>query len=76
MEENGAPREKHRPVASHWQTLWHTVVSGFEHTALMVIGSDCIGSCKSKLPYDHDHDSPNSCIYINGSFSIKKSLTK
>jgi hypothetical protein len=24
----------------------------------VVIGTDCIGSCKSYLPYDHGHDAP------------------
>jgi len=51
VEETGGPGENHRPVASHWQTLWHNVV----HLALIeirtsvpvVIGTDCIGSCKS-----------------------------
>ena len=28
VEENGIPEENHRPVASHWQTLSHNVVSG------------------------------------------------
>ena len=27
MEENGVPGGRHRPVASHWQTLLHNVVS-------------------------------------------------
>jgi hypothetical protein len=27
LEETGVPREKHRPVANHWQTLSHNVVS-------------------------------------------------
>jgi hypothetical protein len=27
MEETGVPGENHRPVASHWQTLSHNVVS-------------------------------------------------
>jgi len=27
VEETGLPRENHRPVASHWQTLSHSVVS-------------------------------------------------
>jgi hypothetical protein len=54
VEETGVPGENHRPVASHWQTLSHNVVSstlrhdtGFELTTLVVIGTDCIGSCKS-----------------------------
>jgi len=27
VEETGVPGENHRPVASHWQTLSHNVVS-------------------------------------------------
>jgi len=27
VQETGAPGENHRPVASHWQTLLHNVVS-------------------------------------------------
>ena len=55
-EENAAPRENHRPVASHWQTLSHNVVSSTPRhewdsklTTLVVIGTDCTGihSCKS-----------------------------
>jgi hypothetical protein len=49
----GIPGENHRPVASHWQTLSHNVVSStpvmsriWTHN-LIVIGTDCIGSCKS-----------------------------
>jgi hypothetical protein len=42
MEETGIPGENHRPAISHWQTLSHNVVS-----MLVVIGTDCIGSCKS-----------------------------
>ena len=44
--------ENHRPAASHWQTLSHNVVSvhliwaEFELTMLVVICTDCIGSCK------------------------------
>jgi hypothetical protein len=33
VEETGGPRENHRPVASHWQTLSHNVV----HLALIEI---------------------------------------
>ena len=56
VEETGGPGENHRPVASHWQTLSHNVVlcieytspwTGFELTTLVVIGTDCTGSCKS-----------------------------
>ena len=48
--ETGVPGENHW----HWQTLSHNVVSEyaspwamFELTMLVVIGTDCIGSCRS-----------------------------
>ena len=55
VEETG---EKHRPTASHWQTLSHIIYhmmlyqvhiawAGFERTVLVVIGTDSIGSHKS-----------------------------
>ena len=53
VEETWLPGENHWPVASHWQILSHNVVSstlpwaGFELSTLVVIGNDCIGSCKS-----------------------------
>ena len=44
--------ENHWPVPSHWQTLSHHVLStptlpctGFKLTTLLVIGTDCTGSC-------------------------------
>ena len=53
-EETGVSGENHWPVASHWQTLSHNVVSntpryerGIELKILVVIGTDCTGSCKS-----------------------------
>jgi hypothetical protein len=55
VEETRGPWENHWPVASHWQTLSHTVVhlpwSRFELTTSVVIGTDCIGtgSCKSNF---------------------------
>jgi hypothetical protein len=46
VEETGVPRENHRPVASHWQTLSHNVVhltlTGIQLTTSVVIGTDCI----------------------------------
>ena len=52
VEETG---ENHQPAASHWQILSHNVASntptpwaGFELTTLLVIGTDCISSCRSK----------------------------
>ena len=59
VEETGECGENHRPVASHWQTLSHNVVSSSHRlsraqthnfTLLLVIGTvltDCIGSYKS-----------------------------
>jgi hypothetical protein len=53
VEETGVPGEKYWPVASHWQTLSHKVVSStphlgrFSNSTLVVIGTDCIGSYKS-----------------------------
>ena len=50
----GVPQENHWPVTSHWQTLSHNVVSskprhevGFKLITLVVISTDCTGSCKS-----------------------------
>jgi hypothetical protein len=57
VEETRVPRENHQPVACHWQTLSHNVVSstphherGFKLTTSMVIGTDCTGSYKSNYP--------------------------
>jgi hypothetical protein len=55
VDETGRPGENHRPVASHWHILLNDVVSfeytsawaRFKLTTLMVIGTDCTGSCKS-----------------------------
>ena len=49
VEETGGPGENHRPVASHWQTLSYNVVhlALIELTTWVVIGTDCIDSCKS-----------------------------
>jgi len=52
VEETGGPGENHRPVASHWQTLSHNVghlvlIKIRTLTTSVVIGTDCIGSCKS-----------------------------
>ena len=51
VEENG---ENHRPVASHWQTFitWCCIEytsqwTRFKLTTLVVIGTNCTGSCKS-----------------------------
>jgi len=51
----GVPRENHQPVTSHWQSwsrhimlYWVNLAwTRFELTMLVVIGTDCTGSCKS-----------------------------
>ena len=51
VDEIRGPRENHWPVASHWQLyqiMLHTSPwSRFELTRSVVIGTYCIGSCKS-----------------------------
>ena len=53
VEETGVPGENNRPIASHWQTLSHNVLSSTpcherdSNTTLVVIGTDDTGSCKS-----------------------------
>ena len=53
MEETGVPTENDRPVASHRQIILHNVVSGTPYLSgirthnVVVIATDCIGSCKS-----------------------------
>ena len=53
VEETGITGENHRPVVSHWQTYHimlyrvHLAWVGFKLTTLVVIGTDCISSCKS-----------------------------
>jgi hypothetical protein len=57
------------PVASHWQSLSHTVVhlpwSLFELTTSVVIGTDCIGSCKSNYHVITTMKAPLSCTTAN-----------
>jgi hypothetical protein len=53
VEESGVSKENDWPLASHWQTLLHNVVSstlpwaGFKLTTLVVMGTDCMGSYNS-----------------------------
>jgi hypothetical protein len=49
-------------ICPHGERL--SVVLQFELTTLVVIGTDCTGSCKSTT-YDHDHDGPESiCVIV------------
>ena len=54
VEETRVLGENHWPVANHWQILSHKSCieytspwAGLKLTTLVVIGTDCIGSCKS-----------------------------
>jgi hypothetical protein len=54
VEETRVHWENHRPAVSRWQTVSHIMLyrvhlvwAGFKLTTLVVIGTDCIGSCKS-----------------------------
>ena len=59
VEETEVPEETHKPVTSHLQTLPHNrehlARVGFELT-LVVIGTDCIGSCKSNDHKGHNNN--------------------
>jgi hypothetical protein len=53
VEETELPGENHPPAANHWQ-IYHIIFyrvdlacMGLELTTLVVIGTDCTGSCKS-----------------------------
>ena len=80
MQETGIPGENQRPVVSHWQTLSHDVVSSAPRLSgirsdniIVVIYTDCIGSYKSTLAYDHDHDGQSVLLYFD-IFMIKKKI--
>jgi hypothetical protein len=60
---SGISEENRWPATSHKQTLWQNVVSstpraGSNSQLLGVIGTDCIGSCKSN--YHTITTAPNS----------------
>ena len=40
VEETGVPRENHRPVASHWETLSHNIVTSTPHHERVYIHFD------------------------------------
>ena len=68
VEETGVLGENRRPVASHWLTLSHNVISsiprlsGIELTTLVVIGTDCICSYKSNYHTITDLTTPDCVI--------------
>jgi hypothetical protein len=68
VEGTRGPRENHRPAASHWQTVSHNVVHlaliEFELTTSVVIGTDCIGSCKSNYHTITAMMAPRSNCYL------------
>jgi hypothetical protein len=73
------PGENHWPVASHWQTWSHNVVSSTtphewgSNSTLVVIGTECTGSCKPnyhmiptmKAPLVKGTDCIDRCKYVN-----------
>jgi hypothetical protein len=59
VEETRVPPKKNTDKLYHKMLYQYTSpLARFEIRTLVVIGTDCIGSCKSKLQYDHDHDRP------------------
>jgi hypothetical protein len=75
VEETGGPGENHRPVVSHWKTMfmYTSPWSRFQLTTLVVIGTHCIGSCKSNYHTITAKTTPhinracpslNVCIYV------------
>ena len=68
VEETVRPREIHRSVVSHWQNimLYTSLWSRFELKTSVVIGTDCIGSCKSSYHTLNTINHPTCLMY--GSF--------
>ena len=70
VEETVVPRENHLPGTSRWQTLSHNAVSPwpwFELTTLVVIGTDCIGSCRSNHHTITTTTTPT--VFVNSMFT-------
>ena len=55
VEETGVPGENHRQVTDK---LYHIMLYLLSTPRTHVIGTDCIGSYKSQLPYEHKHNGP------------------
>ena len=76
LEEIGVPRENHRSVASHWQTLSHNDCieytspwTEFELTTLVVIGTDCIGSCKPNYHAITTMTTPHNLVNVHSNMA-------
>ena len=60
--------------------LYHIMFStsplaGLEPTTLVMIGTDCKGSCNMQLPYDYDRDVPQAdCICSSSLFTDMKKI--
>jgi hypothetical protein len=54
MEETGEPGENHWPVASHWQTISHNIVSSTPRqlTTLVVIDTNFLSMTENRLKCD------------------------
>ena len=71
MEVAGGSGENLRAVASHWQIYHimlypvHLVWAVFEHTTLVVIGTDYLGSYASNYHPITSHDGPLSIRFCN-----------
>ena len=50
---NRSTKRNHRPVASHWQTLSHNVISSTPRQLLVLIGAYCTVTCH---PSSHFHN--------------------
>ena len=69
VEEYGVPWENYRPVTSHWQT-YHIMLyrvhpslpwTRFKPITLVLIGTDCTGSCESNYHTIMTMTAPNCC---------------
>ena len=78
VEETRVPGgKKHRSEARHWQTLSHNVVSSTprherdlnSQLTLVVIGTDCTGSCKSNYHMIMTTTAPHMIIHVHFRFN-------
>ena len=82
VDETAVPGEYHRPFANHWQTASYNHIIlyrvhlgwvGLELTTLVVIGTACIGSCRSNY---HTITTPSSFRdFVSFSFAIQERYT-